>query len=271
MIPKDFITEWRREAPWAADEQVEQDLILSRAVVEMFQDSDVSRALALRGGTALYKLHIRPPLRYSEDIDLVQVNPEPIGPTLDAIRSKLDPWLGEPRRTLKEGRVILGYRMTAEEPQVPMRLKIEINSREHFTAYGYEEQTFKVESRWFSGEAEVRTFPLDELLATKFRALYQRRKGRDLFDLWVALDRGLVSPERVVAAFERYMAHGDTGVTRAQFEANLAAKLKNPRFLEDLAPLLAPGSGWDPDAAQQTVAESLVCRLKGDPWKGTGD
>lgn len=97
MIPRDYITEWRRHAPWVQDYQVEQDLIISRALVEIFSDSHLQSALAFRGGTALYKLHIRPPARYSEDIDLVQIRAEPIGTTLNALREHLDPWLGRPQ------------------------------------------------------------------------------------------------------------------------------------------------------------------------------
>ncbi|MBM4319451.1 MAG: nucleotidyl transferase AbiEii/AbiGii toxin family protein, partial [Deltaproteobacteria bacterium] len=40
---------------------------------------------------------------------------------------------------------------------------------------------FRVENPWFSGAADVATYALDELLSTKLRALYQRKKGRDLF------------------------------------------------------------------------------------------
>jgi hypothetical protein len=46
-------------------------------------------------------------VRYSEDIDLMQVEPAPIGPTLDALRSVLDPWLGEPTRKRSTGTVTL--------------------------------------------------------------------------------------------------------------------------------------------------------------------
>lgn len=62
MIPFDFITEWRATAPWISDVQVEQDLIITRAVVEIFNVEEVASALAFRGGTALYKLHPRPKL-----------------------------------------------------------------------------------------------------------------------------------------------------------------------------------------------------------------
>lgn len=35
MIPRAFITHWRSSVPWALDEQVEQDLVISRALVEL--------------------------------------------------------------------------------------------------------------------------------------------------------------------------------------------------------------------------------------------
>ena len=73
------------------------------------------RFLAFRGGTALYKLHLRPAARYSEDIDLVQITAGPIGGVLDAIRRALDPWLGLPRRTTKEGRIVLVYRIAPRD------------------------------------------------------------------------------------------------------------------------------------------------------------
>lgn len=58
------------------------------------------------------------------------MQPEAIGETLDLVRGALDPWLGTPKRTLKEGRVNLVYRFTSEDnPPLQMRLKIEINSR----------------------------------------------------------------------------------------------------------------------------------------------
>ena len=76
----------------------------------------------------------------------------------------------------------LTYRVESEmAPVVPLRLKIEINNREHFAVLGLEKQHLAVKSRWFSGQVSAPTFALDELLGTKLRALYQRRKGRDLF------------------------------------------------------------------------------------------
>ncbi len=176
MIPKDFITEWRATAPWVADRQVEQDLVISRALVELFRRPAIAQALAFRGGTALYKLHFRP-ARYSEDIDLVQTEPGGIGPALDAIHEALDGWIGKPQKQ-SEGCVTLNYRFQSGDlPPVRLRLKVEINSREHFTVHGLRNHHFEVNSRWFSGSAEIRTYHLDELLGTKLRALYNERKA----------------------------------------------------------------------------------------------
>ena len=94
MIPMMNIIAWSASAPWADMRQVEQDLIISRALVDLFADPMLARELRFRGGTALHKLHLPRPLRYSEDIDLVRTAAGPIGPILDRIREMLEPWLG---------------------------------------------------------------------------------------------------------------------------------------------------------------------------------
>lgn len=269
MIPIDFITEWRDRAPWTQDAQVEQDLIVTRALVEMFNQKLLAQSLAFRGGTALYKLYLLPPARYSEDIDLVQVQAEPIGPTIDAIRTVLDPWLGVPRRSIKEGRVSITYRMTSEgATAVPMRLKVEIDSREHFSVLGMEHREISIDTRWFKGTASVPTYALDELLGTKFRALYQRKKGRDLFDLWTASRRADINPTRIIDCFLRYMEHGENQISRAMMEMNLHSKFSDPDFLTDIDPLIGPGVDWDSVSAANYVWDELVSRLPGEPWKG---
>jgi predicted nucleotidyltransferase component of viral defense system len=114
------------------------------------------------------------------------------------------------------------------------------------------------------------TYELDELLGTKLRALYQRKKGRDLFDLWHAIEGQAVSPARVVDCFELYMRAAGAGVTRAVFEENLARKLADKVFRADLTPLLRPGMSWDVDQAAATVLDVLISRLPGEPWRSRG-
>ena len=268
MIPRDYIVEWRAQAPWVESFQVEQDLVISRALVAIFSHPLLSHALAFRGGTALYKLHLKPPARYSEDIDLVQIRAEPAGPLMSALRHVFDPWLGRPQWKQGEGRVTFVYRFDSEDtPPLRLRLKIEINSREHFSIYGLSAIPFAVSSRWFSGEASITTYTLDELLGTKMRALYQRKKCRDLFDLAIAIDRGACDPARIVAAFSRYMENGGHRVSRAEFEENIETKLRDPRFNADIGPLLAGSLAWDISSAAAHV-RALIELLPGEPWKG---
>ena len=97
MIPAQNIVAWGNLVPWTDARQIEQDLIISRALVEIFSDPMLREALRFRGGTAINKLHFPAPLRYSEDIDLVRTSHGPIGPVLDQLRVVLEPWLGRTR------------------------------------------------------------------------------------------------------------------------------------------------------------------------------
>ena len=250
---------WRSVAPWLADSQVEQDLVLSRVLVEVFSNPQLKENLAFRGGTALCKLHFPLAWRYSEDIDFVQIQSGAIGVILSEIRGLADPLLGNPTRDLREGSVVLNYRFSSEiPPVVRLRLKIEINTREHFSIMGIEKRPYSVRSDWFSGVCELNTYSLEELLATKLRALYQRRKGRDLFDLWIGLTEGHASNEAIVRVFQRYMEAEGHHVTQEEFRKNLQDKMKNRNFLHDTEGLLRSGISYDPQEAFGLVENRLI-------------
>jgi len=211
----------------------------------------------------LHKLHFDQPGRYSEDIDLVQVDAGPIGPVMDAVHARLDPWLGKPQWKQGQGRVTLVYRFESEtRPVTPLKLKIETNTREHLCVLGPRRARFQVANPWHSGTADVLTYEPEELLGTKLRALYQRRKGRDLFDLSEALTRitGL-DAEKVVACFTRYLESDGLRVTRKEFEENLAEKVEDKLFLGDVPPLLALGVSFDPVEALEKVRDAFIARL----------
>ncbi len=273
MIPQAFINEWRQFAPWITEAQIEQDLVLSRAIVEIFSHPLLKDTLAFRGGTALNKLFIQPPMRYSEDIDLVQINAGPIGPIMDALHEQLNSWLGSPRRKTNNGRATFIYRFDSESPPVtPMRLKIEINTREHFTALGLIKKPFEVKSLWFSQQTTVTTFYLEELMATKLRALYQRKKGRDLFDLSIVLKIfPTIDIKKMLKSFEQYMAFDNSKVSRAEFEANLTDKLTDRAFTEDILPLLPHSQTVNRLYGLidiKKIQNEIICQLPGDGWKG---
>jgi len=275
MIPAMHLAAWGRKVPWSERRQVEQDLIICRAIVAIFGDAFLRSELRFRGGTALHKLHFPVPLRYSEDLDLVRTKAGPIGPVLDGVRRVLEPWLGKANFDQSPVAPKLRFRMEAEDGPPPIRLKIEINTSE-IEAYDTPWQTtYAVESPWFNGTAEVSTYSREELLSTKLRALLQRNKGRDLFDLARALD---YFPElnagRVAECFGLYLARSGLTITRAVAEERMFAKLENPAFLTDLRPLLPAqeAARLNEAATHQAFARvfaGFVVRLPGEPWART--
>ena len=276
MIPQANIQEWRSKAPWKTANQVEQDLVISRALVELFSQPAVAENLAFRGGTALHKLHLAPAMRYSEDIDLVQVGDGQLDAILDAIRQALV-FLGKPlpewrggvvdaaRRAanlLGRGVRTLSWQFQSETPpSAVLRLKVEVNGRERFSVLGFTKSRFAVDSGWFRGQCDLTTYQLDELLGTKMRAQYQRAKGRDLFDLWYGLTAGKADPARMVVVFRRYLAAENKLVSRQEFRDNLAVKVKDPDFLADTVDLLRPSLDYSHQAAHRFVDEHLVSLL----------
>lgn len=278
MIPVMNIIAWGNVAPWAEQRQVEQDLVISRALVDLFSDEFLQDELRFRGGTALHKLHFPVPLRYSEDIDLARTTKGPIKPILDQVRAALEPWLG--RATFQQSPVApkLVFRAPAEDSgSAPLRLKVEINTRDTETYDQPMIVTYGVDNAWFAGQANIPTYSREEMLATKLRALLQRQKGRDLFDIAKAialfddLDAG-----RVADIFQRYLTLQDLRISRAQAEQRMFAKLANPGLHADVRPLLAASEAerLTDQAINEAFASVLsvfVTRLPGAGWARTGE
>lgn len=241
MIPMAQITQWRQTAPWLDDVQVEQDLILSRIIVEVFSDAFLRNELAFRGGTALHKLFFSPAARYSEDIDLVRTTNGAISDIVNALKARLCPLLGQPKKTIRNfrGFKIYYYFNPEGSPAASQKIKIEINTRETFAVLDRSSKNFVVQSDWFSGEAQINTFLFEELIATKLRALYERDKGRDVFDLWLALQQKDFDVKKTVEVFLNYMQRDEKKITRKLFEENLRLKLLEHSFLDDIGQLLS--------------------------------
>jgi predicted nucleotidyltransferase component of viral defense system len=130
VIPLAYIQQWTAHAPWPDLRQVEQDLIICRAMCDLFENRQLRGKIAVRGGTAINKLLFSRPLRYSEDIDLVQTSAEPIKNTVSGIRDALS-WVGKCSYAAAAHSVHLAYKFTPESGGGSLKLKIEINTREH--------------------------------------------------------------------------------------------------------------------------------------------
>ncbi len=115
MIPLNYIQEWSILAPWQLLKQIEQDLIITKALILIYSHPILRELVAMRGGTALNKLFSNDPFRYSEDIDLVLVIKQPVGPIIDMIRSVLDPLFGTPSRRYSNGISTITYKIMSHE------------------------------------------------------------------------------------------------------------------------------------------------------------
>ena len=264
MINRTAIQQWSEHAPWIDNAQIEQDLIICRALVSIFSDEFLASQLAFRGGTALHKLYLSPQPRYSEDIDLVQITPGPIKPIMYRLGEVLD-WL--PDRVTKQKRYnnTMLFRVESEiPPTVQIRLKVEINCFEHFNVLGLTKIPFKVENSWFTGEAELTTYHFEELLGTKLRALYQRKKGRDLFDLYIALQRKKVDDDKVLQCYKKYMEFVvDKAPSYKQFVNNMQEKMADPEFTNDMQSLLRPGITFNASDAYPLIYETFIGKMEG--------
>lgn len=263
MIPRRYIEEWKEFAPWPENSQVEQDLIIERALVEIFSDPFLNENLAFRGGTALHKLFLKPQARYSEDIDLVQITTGPIKPILVRLRECLV-FLGTKRNiTTSIHNNTVEYRFETEiAPKIKMRLKIEINCREHFTVLGLQQVPFKIQNGWFNGECMINTYYIEELLGTKLRALYQRRKGRDLFDLDIALTKLDVDISKLIQCYKEYINFSDgASPTSKMFVANMLEKMSDDEFRNDIFTILRPEIEYDNDLAYKQINEKIIIKI----------
>ena len=261
MIGERYIKEWAGTHPWRRAEQVEQDLLLSRVLVAIYSDRFLAERLAFRGGTALHKLYFSPQARYSEDIDLVQVASGPFGEIFDHLKKALS-FLPNMRREQKAFNNLMRFRMESEiPPVVPIKIKVETNCREHFCELGYRHVPFAMENGWFSGACEINTFQKEELLGTKMRALYQRKKGRDLFDPYYALITGDVDCDAVMRCFRRYIEFSAGEVpSRKMFCENIENKLTMPEFLSDTEAYLRTGVCFNPLEAWSVVKDRFLSR-----------
>ncbi len=263
MIPEFAIREWSEQVPWTETEQVEQDLLICRALTEIYKDEYLSSHLAFRGGTALHKLFLSPQPRYSEDIDLVQVKAEPIKETYDRLRDVLA-FLGEPKIKQKRNNNTLIFRLDSETiPIVPIHLKVEINCKEHFNVMPMQQIAFSVFNKWYSGNCDILTYQLDELVGTKLRALYQRRKGRDLYDLYKVLTTTTINVENVLNCYQKYMEFVVEHIpTYKEFIINMEDKMQDDDFLGDTRQLLRPDEEFNPEEGYAIVRSQLIDKLQ---------
>jgi predicted nucleotidyltransferase component of viral defense system len=263
MIPKPYIAQWKDHVPWNSFEQVEQDLVISRVLVEIFSDEFLNENLAFRGGTALHKLYLNPAPRYSEDIDLVQIKPGPIKPIMERLNEVIT-FFDETRNTIVKGHgAKANYRFTSEHEGIRLRLKLEINCKEHFNVLPWVYFPFEISNPWFTGKTNILTYDVNELLGTKLRALYQRKKGRDLFDLDYSRLNIKLDLDKIIESFNAYMKFSVNSIpTKRQFILNLEEKEQDQNFLMDMDGLIRSGISYNQKEAFEWIKDEVLIKLR---------
>ncbi|HUI08521.1 MAG TPA: nucleotidyl transferase AbiEii/AbiGii toxin family protein [Verrucomicrobiae bacterium] len=263
--------------PWPSQVQVEQDLLLCRAMVALFDDSFLQGQIAMRGGTLLHKVHLAPPSRYSEDIDLVVVGNRPEGHIRKALNRVLSGVLGAPtqsvwgelklaiRNTVKPSRVL---RMTFTihslmEPGTDLEVVVEANVTERTPHLPVVTIPFEFPFRDSPVRTQIKGYDIHEMLGTKLRALFQRRRGRDLFDLFWALNHAQppVVRAKIIESFQHYLRLERSVAGRTEFVAILDAHLADRGFCSDTNPLLRAGMVYDAQQAGDYVKTNLLSLL----------
>jgi predicted nucleotidyltransferase component of viral defense system len=107
------------------------------------------------------------------------------------------------------------------QPDTTLKAKVEINTREYDNVLGIQPYPFAVENGWYQATASILSFAPEELFGTKLRARQQRRKNRDLFDLFMGLQRLSMNPDTLLACFDHYLAPEGKPITRAVAEQRM--------------------------------------------------
>jgi predicted nucleotidyltransferase component of viral defense system len=263
--------------PWPSQIQVEQDLLLCRAMVALFDDAFLQTQIAMRGGTLLHKVHLAPPSRYSEDIDLVVVGNRPESHIRRALNRVLSGVLGTPkqsawgdlklaiRNTVKPSRVL---RMTYAipslmEPGTNLEIVVEANVTERTPHLPVIRIPFEFPFQDSVVSTQVSGYDIHEMLGTKLRALFQRRRGRDLFDLYWALTLAepAVNPTQIIESFQHYLKLEGSVAGRSEFVGLLDVHLADRGFCSDMNHLLRVGITYDPQRAGEYLKTKLLSLL----------
>jgi predicted nucleotidyltransferase component of viral defense system len=149
------------------------------------------------------------------------------------------------------------------EPGRSLDIVVEANVTERKPHRSVVEIPFSFLLRGETVQTKIKGYDIHEMLGTKMRAMFQRRRGRDLFDLFWALTKSErpIDPSAVIESFQHYMKQEGTRAKRAEFIEILEAHLKDRGFCSDTESLLRYGISYDPQAAGNYVIANLLSRL----------
>jgi predicted nucleotidyltransferase component of viral defense system len=216
----------------------EQDLRLLYALRAIYSDPYLSSRLGLKGGTALNKLYFPELGRLSLDLDFNALGTKEgvfsdRWPVVDRITAHL---------TRQDSNYVIKTNYSYEQTTIRARylptlgtrsqsIKLEISFVERFPILAPVVKSLEIPA--LGEPLSIQSYALEELVATKIRALHDRMKGRDIYDL----DQAATLPldETVVRKMVLYYFYRARQVfDYKSLLANVQKKLSRPRFVNDL-------------------------------------
>jgi hypothetical protein len=233
--------------------QAEHEYVLLCALDGLSQTPSLRDAFALKGGTALRQLYFAD-WRHSVDLDF-SVAP---GFPAETLRARLLQWFAQVEALHGVALTLLDLHRPNGAARVrarfvgplahPNRLLLDITLDEALLLPW--ERRPVVTALFDRPTPQVLCYSLDEILAEKLRAILQRGKARDYYDVWCLLKekRNGFDPKMVRTTLEAKCAHRDLPQPRvADFVRADALALAEAYWTNDLAEQLEPGRlpAWD--------------------------
>lgn len=239
----------------------EHDLRLTHALAGIYASPKLKDVLAFKGGTALNKAYFGKFSRLSVDLDFnligapkeVVKQGAPVRKVIEAILKEQDPGY-DFKFSYRADQTTLLARYAPQTGGARQPLKIELSLRESVPILGLVEKPIPSPD---GAPIKVNTYSLEELLSTKIRALHDRKKGRDIFDLHCARRFELNDPAIRKLVYYYFFRAGKIFSWKG-LRANLEGKLVDKRFGDDIKPFLRPDVSFDAPAAIREFLDAFA-------------
>ncbi len=258
MIPQHEIDAAALHRPGWDNQQVEQDIVLTRLMAEVANDKHLAEALVLKGGTCLHKLWLTEPWRYSKDLDYARTEDTPMGATFDALRAAgRRAGLDGTKMRVNRGQLLshVTFRATYADGAT-MKITVDIPTSPPAVPAHTQTRTLAVPHPSGATTAVIVSVTPEEMIASKAAAVFGRSQPRDAYDVWAATTAGLTTAQRAAARFQHYRIPG-WNLDRAV--SNLDAKWSDSNYLAELQAFgtQAPVP-FELDACRAAVDELIV-------------
>jgi predicted nucleotidyltransferase component of viral defense system len=251
---------------WADDHHIpdlalaELDYRLTQTLDAIYGDPFLRERLYLKGGTALNKLFLPAANRLSVDLDFNAVGPKAqvlaertqLANQIITLLAGQDAGyaLAHDYRRYEQSTIRADFAPVSGGPR--QHLRLEISFIERVPILGREERLLA--SPDGAKTTLISTYRVEELTATKLRALYGRRKGRDIYDL--AQIGAFDLDERTLRKLTLYyFYHSKMIFHYPAFRANVEEKLRRRGFADDVRGLIRTDQQFDWQQACQAVLD----------------